>query len=199
VGATARPRLDVAATGAQPAGAVRQHDDHARNAREVLSGAPASNTRAYVPLVYGGVDYSTYDGYGGWSMAAVDFAAFLAGMNASPCPYFSKTGTLGLLSQQNVAYGTTLAGQTLEDQFWARGWSLDQTSAPLEYRWWGGTLTDIGCYYSLHVNGLAIVAFTNTNMNNIDASYWAGLRGVAGAVTDWGTADLFGQYGLAIP
>lgn len=198
VGATTRPRLDVAATGGQPAGAVRQHDDHARNAREVLTGSPTSNTRPYVPLVYGGADYSTYDGYGGWSMAAVDFAAFLAGMNASPCPYFTKAGTLALLSTQNNAYATTLAGKTLEDPGWARGWSLDK-SGPVEVRWWGGTLSDIGCYFSLDANQVGIVAFTNTNMNNLDASYWAGLRGVASAVSDWGSANLFAQYGLSIP
>ena len=193
-----RARLDVAATTAQPAGAVRQQDRYAANARTVLSGSTSSTTRPFVPRVYGGVDYSTYDAYGGWCMAAVDYAAFLAAMNRSPCPYFKQSGTLPLLSTQNIAYTTTLSGLTLEDPGWARGWSLDKSTANT-IRWWGGTLPDIGCYHSLDDNQVAIVAFMNTDMNNIDASYWVGLRSVAAAISDWGTDDFFHLYGLTIP
>lgn len=192
-----RAQIDVSATNAQPSGAVVQHDRYAGNSRSVLSG-PVNGGRPIVPTVYGGTDYSTYDAYGGWCMAAVDFAAFLATMNRSPCPYFTKATTLPLLSTQNVAYQTTLSGQKLEEPGWARGWSLDK-SAPVTVRWWGGTLNDIGCYFSLDDNQIGIVAFMNTDMNRIDFSYWAGLRNVATAITDWGADNFFSQYGLTIP
>src|SRR6476620_6999664 len=131
-------------------------------------------------------------------MAAVDFAAFLAAMNKAPCPYFKSQDTLQLLSKQNKAYSTTLAGQSLEDPMWARGWSLGNYGS-VKLRWWGGTLSDIGCYFSLDDNGVAVVAFLNTGMNNIDTSYWAGLQGIAEGVSDWGSVDLFSQYNLKIP
>lgn len=111
---------------------------------------------------------------------------------------FQHQATLALLSQQNKAYSTTLAGQTLEDPLWARGWSLG-TFGATNLRWWGGTLRDIGCYLSLDDSGVAIVAFLNTGMNTIDGSYWSGLQGVASAVTNWGTDDFFPQYNLKIP
>ena len=113
-GNTWRPRLDVAATGAQPAGAVLQHASDAANGRTILAGQVSDPTRPFVPFVYGGADYSTYDAYGGWCMAGVDFAAFLATMNRNPCPYFKNQATLALLSKQNKAYGTTLAGKSLK-------------------------------------------------------------------------------------
>jgi CubicO group peptidase (beta-lactamase class C family) len=193
-----RPRLDVAAINHQPAGAVLQHASDAANGRTVLSGQVSDSGRAFVPFVYGGVDYSTYDGFGGWCMAAVDFAAFLAAMNRNPCAYFKSQATLALLSKQNVAYSTTLAGKTLEDPQWARGWSLGSYGA-VSLRWWGGTLSDIGCYFSLDQHGVAIVAFFNTGMNNIDTSYWSGLQGVAAGVSNWGPDDFFAQYNLQIP
>ena len=193
-----RARLDVAATNAQPAGAVLQHDRYAANGRTVLKGSPTSNTRAIVPWVYGGFDYSTFDAYGGWCMAAVDYAAFLAAMNRSPCPYFTKPGTLPLLSSQNIAYSTTLSGQTLEDPGWARGWSTYKSGSNT-VRWWGGTLSDVGCYHSLDDNQVAIAAFMNTDMNNIDSSFRMGLQNITNPISDWGTDDFFHLYGLTIP
>jgi CubicO group peptidase (beta-lactamase class C family) len=192
-----RAQLDAAATDAQPAGAVVQHDMFASNGRTVLAGDPSDGSRPFVPYVYGGADYSTYDAYVGWSMAAVDYAAFLAAMNLSPCPYFSQPGTLALLSTQNIAYSTTLAGQSIPEPGWARGWSIDNTP-PVAARWWGGTLTDVGCFFSLDDNGVGIVCFMNTGMNYIDKSYWNGLRGIANGITDWGSDDLFGDYGLTV-
>jgi len=197
-GNTWRPRMDVAATGAQPAGAVLQHASDAANGRSILSGQVSDPARPFVPFVYGGADYSTYDAYGGWCMAAVDFAAFLAMLNRNPCPYFKSQTTLALLSKQNQAYSTTLAGKSLEDPLWARGWSLGNFGA-VNLRWWGGTLSDIGCYFSLDDNGVAIVATLNTGMNNIDTSYWAGLQGIAAAVSQWGSDDFFAQYNVKIP
>ncbi len=193
-----RPRLDVAATGAQPAGAVLQHASDAANGRTVLAGQVSDSHRPFVPFVYGGADYSTYDAYGGWCMASVDFAAFLATLNRTPCAYFKNHATLALLSKQNKAYSTTLAGKPLEDPLWARGWSLG-TFNGVNLRWWGGTLSDIGCYFSLDDNGVAIVAFLNTGMNTIDASYWNGLQAVAAGVSQWGSEDFFLQYNLKIP
>jgi hypothetical protein len=81
---------------------------------------------------------------------------------------------------------------------WARGWSLGSYGA-VNLRWWGGTLSDIGCYFALDDNGVAIVAFLNTGMNTIDGSYWNGLQGVATAVANWGPDDFFSQYNLKIP
>jgi CubicO group peptidase (beta-lactamase class C family) len=191
-----RAQLDVPATDAQPMGAVLQHDLNAANSRTVLAGIPWDAARPFVPLVYGGADYSTYDGYGGWSMAAVDYAAFLAAMNLSPCPYFGQPGMLALLSTQNSAYASL--GPSIPDPGWARGWSID-SRPPVAARWWGGTLSDVGCFFSLDDNRVGIVCFMNTGMNYIDTSYWDGLRGIANGISDWGTDDLFFDYGLTLP
>jgi CubicO group peptidase (beta-lactamase class C family) len=192
-----RAQPAVAATDAQPAGAVVQHDLYAQNGHTVLTGNPADPSRPFVPYVYGGTDYSTWDGFGGWCMAAVDYAAFLAVMNLSPCPYFRQPDTQALLSTQNIAYSTTLKDQSLEDPGWARGWSID-TTPPVAARWWGGTSSDIGCFFSLDDNRVGIVCFMNTDTNNIDSSYRDELRRIANNITDWGTDDFFGAYGLTI-
>jgi CubicO group peptidase (beta-lactamase class C family) len=164
---------------------------HPRNLR--LAPSIMTNNRPLVPAGYGDEHYETTEGSGGLSGAVVDVARILAAMNARPYSPLGRPAVEHLLSEAvrvGAGHGFDALSGTAGNRRGQKG-GLFQTSQS-------------GIWFE--ENGLSSVIVWNgvhtgndlSHANGGDFGWYPRFDKVldAAAKVNWGTTDLFPQYGM---
>ncbi len=187
-----RPHRTPVAQSAQKPGSVRQHDadlwDDLRILPSVVSGNP-KGARPLVPLGYGGEDYATFDAFGGWCMAPVDYAKILAAFATSlGNPLLQKSTVDAMWTVPSIYKSAT----DVEMPNYANGWDSWAASNTLRVFEHGGGMPGVSTRILYRNDGWGFAVFCNGGSGTPDI--YPELAQLPPA--SWPTHDLFAQFGV---
>jgi CubicO group peptidase (beta-lactamase class C family) len=173
----------------QAAGAVRQHDHELRVWPSVLSGDPRLYTQPLAPLAYGAEDYRVFDSFGGWELAAVDYAKVLAAFHCG-----ADNPLLDAASVQTMwtVPGELAAASEVELPGYTLGWNSEALDEGGRIYSHGGAMPGVSAAIWHRTDGTSVIVFSNGGEGCPDinaAVAWIG----AGA---WPAHDLFPTVGI---
>jgi CubicO group peptidase (beta-lactamase class C family) len=151
--------------------------------------------RPIVAAHYGSYDYEMFDGCGGLSAATIDVARL--------CAMFSDRQGNPVLTpdriDQMLDAAVTATGYTGPDAHGHHGfdWAEALDRANHRYRFSkGGWLPAMGSSYRCTTGGFTYVIAQNGNGRKGSTASWLDNISAAVMAHDWGTTDLFPQYGM---
>jgi len=161
---------------------VRFHENYLGIGATVMN-----NTGDWVPLPYGVENYRNFDSFGGWMMASVDYAKFLA---------------IFELGDKNP-----ILNKAMTDRMWtvthgdnqARGWARVNVGNGVWAVEHGGALPGVGTVISRRSDGIAFVIFTNSGLEgSIIGDMHNALASLPAASWPDASVDFFPTYGLPV-
>jgi CubicO group peptidase (beta-lactamase class C family) len=184
-----RPHVTRAAMTAQPAGAVRQHGGALEVVPSVIGGG-VSGSRPLLPLGYGGEDYAIFDSFGGWAMAAVDYAKFVGAFTIG-------AGNPLLTAASTTAMWTVPAlyasAADVELPAYVRGWNSGNEAGGVRRFDHGGGMPGVNTLVAVRSDGWGYAVFCNGDNGVPDIA--PELRALSPA--DWPAHDLFPEFGIS--
>lgn len=183
-----RPHITHAAIAKQPAGAVRQHGSTLEVVPSVIGGS-VTGTRPLLPLGYGGEDYAIFDAFGGWAMAAVDYAKFLGAFCIGAAnPLLNTTSVSEMWTVPSLYASATDVGLP----GYTHGWNSIDEGGGVRRLEHGGGMPGVNTRIVLRTDGWGFAVFCNGE-NSVPEIYEE-LKGLSPG--DWPTHDLFPQFGI---
>jgi CubicO group peptidase (beta-lactamase class C family) len=177
-----RPHRARAAVNDQLPGSARQHERTLDVRPTVLSG-DIFGARPLVPLAYGGEDFRIFDAFGGWAMAAVDYAKVLASLaEGDDSPVLSQASLDSMWMPSGFKAGST----------YLDGWDSFDAGGGKRALHHGGAMPGVRTGMLYHEDGWGYALFGNSD-DNVPGLYLE-LLGINAA--NWPTHDLFPQYGI---
>ncbi|HEX7332991.1 MAG TPA: serine hydrolase [Pyrinomonadaceae bacterium] len=156
-----------------------------------------TQARPLVPTHYGTFDLEMFDGCGGLSSAVVDVARLCAMFSCRNNNPVLKKDTIDDMLAAAVAATSGLSGPDAHGYHgfdWASNVDLDKHQVMFSK---GGWLPGMGTYYIGTSGGLFYIIAQNGNSPKGDGVNWYDeIRPIVEA-HDWGTADLFPNFGMA--
>ena len=185
VGVT-RPKLAQTLVTQRWPGEVRYHDRSGDTLDLRVAWSVMKDDGGMVPLAYGGENYATFGAFGGWVVAAPDYAKLLASFDLADNPLFKKDETVKTMWSTPAGYETT-------NPDLMRGWFAMPVpgKAATQYTH-GGSTPGVSTFILHRTDGISIVAFFNGLMDWIEGD----LNVAANAVSSWPAHDLFPQVGI---
>jgi CubicO group peptidase (beta-lactamase class C family) len=184
-----RPHLTRAVLADQPAGAVRQHGGTLEVVPSVVGGS-VSGTRPLAPLGYGGEDYDIFDAFGGWAMAAVDYAKFLGAFSIGAAnPLLKETSVSAMWTVPTALYA---AATDVDLPGYARGWDSWMEPGGVRHLEHGGGMPGVNTRIVHRTDGWGFAIFCNGEAGLPDI--YPELKALPAA--SWPTHDLFPKFGI---
>ena len=156
-----------------------------------------TEARPLVPTHYGTFDVEMFDGCGGLSSAVIDVARLCAMFSCRNSNPVLKKDTIDDMLAAAVKASSELSGPDAHGYHgfdWAVNVDLDKHQVMFSK---GGWLPGMGTYYIGTSGGLFYVIAQNGNSPKGDGVNWYDeIRPIVEA-HDWGTADLFPNFGMA--
>lgn len=179
----ARPAAKDAAKGE-----VHYYDSDANGMDLRLRPTTLENDGHLVPLPYGGENLQNFDSFGGWVVAAPDYAKVLASFDLKDNPLFADQKTISTMWSPPSDYAATNPNLL-------RGWFLNwrKGGKVLEYTH-GGALPGVATSISHRSDGISIVAFFNGAIGDVGGQL--GARADQVLPDDWPSQDLFSQMNI---
>jgi N-acyl-D-amino-acid deacylase len=184
-----RPHLTRAVLADQPAGAVRQHGGTLEVVPSVVGGS-VSGTRPLKPLGYGGEDYDMFDAFGGWAMAAVDYAKFLGAFAIGAANPLLKGSSVSAMWTVPTALYASASDVSLPG--YAHGWDSWNEPGGVRHLEHGGGMPGVNTKIVYRTDGWGFAIFCNGEAGLPDI--YPELKALAAG--SWPTHDLFPAFGI---
>ena len=183
-----RPHRTLISSSAQRPGTVRHHDDFLRIAQSAANG-PSPGPRSLVPIGYGGEDYGWFDSFGGWCLAAVDYAKVLAAFALGENNPLLRPATVATMWTVPAIYNTATG---VELPTYTNGW--DSWTEPSGIRGFqhGGAMPGVSSRILYRTDGWGFAVFCNSGKGTPDL--YPPLTNLR--PEDWPQGDLFPSVGI---
>ena len=184
-----RPHITRAVLADQPAGAVRQHGRTLEVVPSVIGGS-VNGTRPLKPLGYGGEDYAIFDAFGGWAMAAVDYAKFLGAFSIGAANPLLKASSVSAMWTVPTALYASATDVSLPG--YARGWDSRDEPGGVRHLEHGGGMPGVNTKIVHRTDGWGFAIFCNGEAGLPDI--YPELKALS--TGSWPTHDLFPEFGI---
>jgi CubicO group peptidase (beta-lactamase class C family) len=168
----------------QPPETARQHDDELRAWPSVLD-----PKQPLVPIAYGGENYANFDSFGGWCMAAPDYAKILAAFDPGVANPLLKPETVKTMWTQPDALTRDPVKKDASDPNYVRGWDSASLGGGVMVYMHGGATPGALTMMWHRTDGISIVVFCN-GVGTPD------LFPVIDKIKTWPDHDLFPSVGI---